>query len=935
MGYSVTHMLLSVFFHTIIGYNYFDFMFTSELKQSGSVSPILPPTGEPPAHRVVLMTIDSASADVVFSAAKSGNDQAPFIEEKLQTACWGVSHVTGPTQTRPTHVSMFAGVGEDPANIRNGWRTNYKPVDTIMRRASSAWMWGYSETVKMSQGQFIKAFPAPRSNAATPNGVDDWVVTNASAVLRGVSDEGGEALRLLKRKGAFFYFHFLGLDTLGHNFGEGSSDYMMKLTHVDRSIKNTVEFFNNFFGDDRTAFIITSDHGMDGKGHEGASPKETRTPFIAWGSGINTACDVQRILKGSEREEMEITHAKWGLRVERRYDIMQRDVSMLIPALLAVPFPANSEGLLPTQYMMKDKTTRAHALYSSIEHSMNRVKAAEKYWLTANPHFLVKSRAFKEVSARYFEVTKVFAAQDYEAVIEMCQELAPMFADVTEYYRSYNHFFVTACITVCYAIWILYSFSVVAVVTEGEIQDEIRKEKLFYDTLLSKTSSDGSLNKGSFIMEWLPTILCLGMIAGYSLLRHIPLGIVGVFVLPCLALSFIKKESAALFKYFGRVGFFQYVLLIVTVVVLTYGFYNRAVYFVLCFGLAMYTVCFFNRSGRKSADDKIPFVSCIMIVFLGAFTLLPTTADGSTLNVSGAMSMLPNIFCHILLVAKTDKHKRQTFQAPALLWSCAVAVVLVKDFYLPRNTPHPLGWVTMALMMASFLLPVRGPSFGVDRLEYFLLCMQTPTTLLAVGYESLFAVILCTVLLLFARRFRTTPSVILGPAVLALLGISLFSVSGVRGFGTLTLGSLHRFPPLSRLAVLVLIVLKALIPIICVGAGYTAAFEGESQHLVNAMHICIALADCAALYLACVFKLHGTWKAVTVSVLPFCIVNFIPCVLICIQAMSLLLANTFDKKEQHFPSRAPKAIKKNVLRSKTPARSHTPANLRHDDIVVK
>lgn len=75
--------------------------------------------------------------------------------------------------------------------------------------------------------------------------------------------------------------------------------------------------FNDFFGDDKTTFIFTADHGMtDWGSHGSGSLFETETPFIAWGSGIKNDSS--------------------------RKDIKQTDIAPLISVLIGINYPSNS-----------------------------------------------------------------------------------------------------------------------------------------------------------------------------------------------------------------------------------------------------------------------------------------------------------------------------------------------------------------------------------------------------------------------------------------------------------------------------------------------------------------------------------------------------------------------------------------------------------------
>ena len=60
----------------------------------------------------------------------------------------------------------------------------------------------------------------------------------------------------------FFLLHLLGLDTTGHAYRPDSMEYYRNIQAVDALIRHVVDLAKEAFGDDKTAFIFTADHGM-------------------------------------------------------------------------------------------------------------------------------------------------------------------------------------------------------------------------------------------------------------------------------------------------------------------------------------------------------------------------------------------------------------------------------------------------------------------------------------------------------------------------------------------------------------------------------------------------------------------------------------------------------------------------------------------------
>ena len=98
--------------------------------------------------------------------------------------------------------------------------------------------------------------------------------------------------------------------------------------------------FNDFYEDNKTTFIVTSDHGMDDrKAHGDGNPDNTRTPFVIWGAGIRNA--IHRDKKPIDED----TPKNWNLDKIVQRDISQIDICPLSAALIGINFLTFSVAL--------------------------------------------------------------------------------------------------------------------------------------------------------------------------------------------------------------------------------------------------------------------------------------------------------------------------------------------------------------------------------------------------------------------------------------------------------------------------------------------------------------------------------------------------------------------------------------------------------------
>ena len=74
--------------------------------------------GTTPARRIILFVADGLRADSFY---ENNIENAPYLRHVLYNlGSWGVSHTKVPTESRPGHVALIAGMYEDPSAIAKG-----------------------------------------------------------------------------------------------------------------------------------------------------------------------------------------------------------------------------------------------------------------------------------------------------------------------------------------------------------------------------------------------------------------------------------------------------------------------------------------------------------------------------------------------------------------------------------------------------------------------------------------------------------------------------------------------------------------------------------------------------------------------------------------------------------------------------------------------
>ena len=115
---------------------------------------------------------------------------------------------------------------------------------------------------------------------------------------------------------------------------------------------------------------------MIGEATANGHPDNTRTPLIAWGSGVAKPI----VTKGSIALGHDELSSDWGLDHIQRHDVAQADIAALMAYLAGLEFPVNSVGELPLSYLSTNLAEKSVAALVNCRGilEMYRVKEEQK-----------------------------------------------------------------------------------------------------------------------------------------------------------------------------------------------------------------------------------------------------------------------------------------------------------------------------------------------------------------------------------------------------------------------------------------------------------------------------------------------------------------------------------------------------------------------------
>ncbi|BCR82768.1 GPI ethanolamine phosphate transferase 1 [Aspergillus chevalieri] len=466
---------IAIVFHVAYIYSIFDIYFVSPIVDGMRAYKV--DTPEPPARRLVLYVGDGLRADKAFqffpdpsrptndSSAQDVVPMAPFLRSRvLKHGTFGVSHTRVPIESRPGHVALIAGLYEDVAAVTTGWKLNPVNFDSVFNRSRHTWSWGSPDILPMFsagavpgrvEDQMYEAEFEDYSKDATE--LDHWVFDRVKKLFED-ADTDEELNARLRQDRIVFFLHLLGLDTTGHAHRPYSQEYLRNIQIVDQGVQKITEIVNQFYGDDKTAFIFTADHGISDWGSHGdGHPDNTRTPLIAWGSGV---AKPRTVKSGKAPGHEDGFSSDWQLDHVYRHDVAQADIAALMAYLAGLEFPVNSVGELPLSFLGATDEQKAKALLVNAKEILEMYHVKEREKVAEVLHYKPYSGFAKtNIENRLASIEELIREQDYTTAMKQSDELIKIALQGLRYLQTYAWLFLRTLVTAGYLGWIAFAFT--------------------------------------------------------------------------------------------------------------------------------------------------------------------------------------------------------------------------------------------------------------------------------------------------------------------------------------------------------------------------------------------------------------------------------------------------------------------------------------------
>ncbi|KAL7984563.1 hypothetical protein Chor_003133 [Crotalus horridus] len=752
-------IIAGILVHCVFLISIFDIYFTSPLVHGMTPHQILL---SPPAQRLVLFVADGLRADSLYALDDSGNSNAPFLRNIIASkGSWGISHTRVPTESRPGHVALIAGFYEDVSAVARGWKENPVEFDSVFNESKYTWSWGSPDILPMfAKGAtgdhvYTNCYKAEREDFAAEDAtvLDTWVFDQVKDFFN-LAKNNETLFSELHEQKIIFFLHLLGLDTNGHAHRPHSREYKNNIRKVDEGVQEIVSLVENFYENDgNTAFILTSDHGMTDWGTHGAShPSETLTPLVAWGAGIKYPQTVTS-------QQYEDTFLKeWKLEMWRRQDVNQADIAPLMASLIGVPFPLNSVGVLPLEYLNNTVRFKAESMFANAVQILEqfKVKMAQKKKTTLSFLFSPFKSLSESEQIDILRKTRLSIQQEkYEEATSLCRKLINLALDGLSYYHTYDRFFLGMSITMGFIGWTFY---VILIIVKSDISmtKSISKNKfpngaLFYPGihrifyyLRNQTSHEFT------IMPSDATAQAFGLIRNLFSIMF-PSRYSAIHVLIRFLLNVQRTQFA---------GFL--VIYTVGIEILVLSFFYRST---LTFGLMVFSL--WPVVIRMWIIAKATVLSWILsCLLLAIFPLMPVIGRESNISLVTAAGLLIILIALSYLVTCFRKSKNKYLHHKDLKIYLFQLLSLVASTYIVNSTHSSLqskqglpiinqviSWMTL---VSSLIVPLLSPTFLFLRLLSIFLSLMSTYLLLSTGYEALFPLALALLMFVWIGMEQET-----------------------------------------------------------------------------------------------------------------------------------------------------------------------------------
>ncbi|XP_065878048.1 GPI ethanolamine phosphate transferase 1 isoform X2 [Euphorbia lathyris] len=751
--------------------------------------------------------------------------------------------------------------------------------------------------------------------------LDEWSFDQFQSLLNR-SNEDTSLKELLLQDNLVIFLHLLGCDSNGHAHRPFSSIYLNNVKVVDRIAERVYSLLEDYYKDNRTAYVFTADHGMSDKGSHGdGHPSNTDTPLVVWGAGVKNPKPISSINHSDDGFHFVDEHAHdmptpidWGLNGIERVDVNQADIAPLMSTLLGLPCPVNSVGNLPLGYVDMIEAEEVEAVLANTKQILNQFLRKSQI-KQSNSLFFKPFEPMAQYSSLLEHIELLLSVRDYQTAMTLTEKLRSLALQGLHYFQTYDWLMLMTTITLGYVGWMIY---------------------LILHVLQSYTSVAGNIyeqaaqQKHKTTKVYLFGCLLMAVISFLVFVEHSPPlyhAYIGMTVFLWTQILGEYQFFEALWRNItGRKSNYAIKLLAACVVsilileLLVNSFTERK----------LYTYCFFTVGIVASIylfksipwRSGIPIFVCIACWCLSVFTLMPAEIpDNNGLVITSGFIIITigavarwidqhsegNKFWFSICYHQMEKPRVSfLFYVQALLVGLSsIMVWLATSHRTEKQELHALHqFINWSLAGFSILLPLFSENGIFSRLTSIFLGFAPPFLLLSIGYEAVFYGALALVLLawiLFENtllhltkvnklsassrdmeklatmeddRYLQLSDVRIPLVFLVLFNVAFFGTGNFASIASFEISSVYRFITIfSPFLMAALLIFKLLIPFMLVICVFSAITKLLRVPRLGCYFLVILFSDVMTIHFFFLVRNTGSWMEIGNSISHFGIVS--------------------------------------------------------------
>jgi arylsulfatase A-like enzyme len=232
-----------------------------------------------PVERLLIVSVDGLRPDVLLRA------NGPAMRQLMEIGSFSFyAKTTAIAWTLPSHASMLTG--EPPREHGFIWDDDVPKEKRIYSRRPTLFEMAKARgyTTAMSCGK-------SKLNQLAKPGTLDWeYITEEYAEAHQVAARAAEIIR--QHKPDVFFLHFADVDGTGHGNGWGSKGQLDAVGKVDAALGSVLDVYRQLNLFEKTAIILTADHGGSGTVHGAGDVRSQLIPWIISGPGVRQNLDL-------------------------------------------------------------------------------------------------------------------------------------------------------------------------------------------------------------------------------------------------------------------------------------------------------------------------------------------------------------------------------------------------------------------------------------------------------------------------------------------------------------------------------------------------------------------------------------------------------------------------------------------------------------------